>query len=55
MTKSTKVILEPAIKARLQDNGAEASVLSIPQFTAFVKGEIDRYQAIIKEANLKSE
>ena len=50
-----KVILEPAIKARLQDNGAEVSALSIPQFTAFVKGEIDRYQAIIKEANLKSE
>jgi tripartite-type tricarboxylate transporter receptor subunit TctC len=50
-----KVILEPGIKARLQDNGAEVSALSIYQFTAFVKDEIDRYQAIIKEANLKSE
>jgi tripartite-type tricarboxylate transporter receptor subunit TctC len=50
-----KVILEPGIKARLQDNGAEVSALSIDQFTAFVKGEIDRYQTIIKEANLKSE
>jgi len=50
-----KVILEPGIKARLQDNGAEVSALSIYQFSAFVRGEIDRYQAIIKEANLKSE
>jgi tripartite-type tricarboxylate transporter receptor subunit TctC len=50
-----KVILEPGIKARLQDNGAEVAALSIDQFTAFVKGEINRYQAIIMEANLKSE
>jgi tripartite-type tricarboxylate transporter receptor subunit TctC len=50
-----KVILEPGIKARLQDNGAEVTALSIYQFSAFVKGEVDRYQAIIKEENLKAE
>jgi len=49
------VIAEPAIKARLQDNGAEVTPMSIPEFSGFVKGEADRYQAIIKEANLKPE
>jgi tripartite-type tricarboxylate transporter receptor subunit TctC len=49
------VISEPAIKARLQDNGAEVTPLSIDQFATFVQGEVTRYQAIIKEANLKPE
>jgi tripartite-type tricarboxylate transporter receptor subunit TctC len=50
-----KVIAEPDIKARLQDNGAEVSALSIDQFRQFVQSEIDRYDAIIKAANLKAE
>jgi tripartite-type tricarboxylate transporter receptor subunit TctC len=50
-----KVITEPAIKARLQDNGAEVTPMSIYQFSAFVKAEAVRYQAIIKDANIKSE
>src|SRR5580698_136447 len=50
-----KVIVEPAIKARLQDNGAEVTPMSIYQFSAFVKAEAARYQAIIKDANIKSE
>jgi tripartite-type tricarboxylate transporter receptor subunit TctC len=50
-----RIVLEPEIKARLQDNGAEVSALSIDQFTAFVRGEIEKYQAIIKEADIKPE
>jgi len=50
-----KIILEPDIKSRLQDNGAEVSALSIDQFSAFVRGEIEKYQAIIKEADIKPE
>jgi tripartite-type tricarboxylate transporter receptor subunit TctC len=50
-----KIILEPAIKSRLQDNGVAVSALSIDQFTAFVRGEIEKYQEIIKEADIKAE
>jgi tripartite-type tricarboxylate transporter receptor subunit TctC len=50
-----KVIAEPDIKARLHATGAAVSPMSINQFTAFVRGEIDRYQAIIKAADLKPE
>jgi tripartite-type tricarboxylate transporter receptor subunit TctC len=49
------IIVEPDIKARLQDNGAEVTALSIDQFTAFVRGEIAKYQAIIKETDIKPE
>src|SRR5271154_6115966 len=50
-----KVIAEPDIKAKLQQTGAAVSPLSINQFTIFVRGEIDRYQGIIKGADLKPE
>ena len=50
-----KVILEPDIKARLQQTGAAVSALSIDQFTAFVRADIERYQTIIKNGNLKPE
>jgi len=50
-----KIILEPDIKSRLQDNGAQVSALSIDQFTGFVRSEIDKYREIIKEAHLKPE
>jgi tripartite-type tricarboxylate transporter receptor subunit TctC len=50
-----KILLEPDIKARLQDDGAEVRPLSIDQFTAFVRGEIDKYRDIIKAADIKAE
>jgi tripartite-type tricarboxylate transporter receptor subunit TctC len=50
-----KVISEPDIHARLQDNGVQVTALSTDDFTKFVRGEIERYQAIIKEANVKPE
>ena len=50
-----KVLLDPDIKSRLQNDGAEVSVLSTDEFAAFVRKEIDKYQAIIKAADLKPE
>jgi tripartite-type tricarboxylate transporter receptor subunit TctC len=50
-----KILLEPDIKSRLENDGAQVSPLSIPQFTAFVQREIDKYKEIIKVADIKSE
>ncbi|HZC57838.1 MAG TPA: tripartite tricarboxylate transporter substrate binding protein [Xanthobacteraceae bacterium] len=50
-----KILLEPEIKTRLENDGAQVSALSIPQFTAFVQHEIDKYKEIIKSADIKSE
>lgn len=50
-----KVISEPAINARLKDNGAEVTAMSMAQFSAFARGEIERYQAIIRETGVKPE
>jgi tripartite-type tricarboxylate transporter receptor subunit TctC len=50
-----KIILEPDIKSRLQDNGAQVDAMSMDQFAGFVRGEIEKYQAIIKEADVKAE
>jgi tripartite-type tricarboxylate transporter receptor subunit TctC len=54
-TAVNKIIFEPDINARLQDNGVEISAPSIDQFSEFVRREIEKYQLIIKEADLKSE
>ena len=50
-----KVILEPEIKSKLEANGADVSALSIDQFSAFVRADIDRYKEIIKDGDLKPE
>jgi tripartite-type tricarboxylate transporter receptor subunit TctC len=50
-----KVLMGPEIKLRLENDGAQVSALSIPQFTAFVQREIDKYKEIIKAADIKSE
>jgi tripartite-type tricarboxylate transporter receptor subunit TctC len=50
-----KIIVEPDIKKRLEDNGAAVTPLSIEQFTAFVHAEIEKYQSIIKAAGIKPE
>ena len=53
--QSTKSSSEPEIKSRLENDGAEVSALSIDQFTAFVRAEIDKYKEIIKDGDMKSE
>jgi tripartite-type tricarboxylate transporter receptor subunit TctC len=50
-----KILLDPEIKQRLENDGAQISALTIPQFTDFVQREIDKYQGIIKAADIKSE
>jgi tripartite-type tricarboxylate transporter receptor subunit TctC len=50
-----KVILEPDIKAKLQQNGCDVVALSIDQFSAFMRAEVERYKGIIKAADLKPE
>jgi tripartite-type tricarboxylate transporter receptor subunit TctC len=54
-TAINKVIVEPDIKAKLQQAGAQVSTLSIDQFATFVRNDSDRYRAIIKEGDLKPE
>ncbi len=50
-----KVILEPDIKSKLEASGADVSALSIDQFGAFVRADIERYRGIINAGNLKPE
>jgi tripartite-type tricarboxylate transporter receptor subunit TctC len=54
-TEINAIVTDPVMKSRLRENGVEVSALSIDQFSAFVRGEIERYQAIIKEADIKPE
>ena len=49
------IIAEPATTARLRAIGAAVTPLSIDQFAAFVRADIDRYRAIINGANLRVE
>ncbi|MGB6538022.1 MAG: tripartite tricarboxylate transporter substrate-binding protein [Xanthobacteraceae bacterium] len=54
-TAINKIILEPAINARLKAIGPEVRALSIDQFASFVRADIAKYRAIIKDGNLKPE
>ena len=54
-TEINKILLEPDIKSRLENDGTQVSTLSIPQFSDFVQREIDKYKEIIKAADIKSE
>jgi tripartite-type tricarboxylate transporter receptor subunit TctC len=50
-----QILLEPDMKARLQNDGAEVSALSMDEFAGFVRAEIAKYQSIIAAADLKPE
>lgn len=54
-TAINKILLEPDIKSRLQNDGAVVTALSIDQFTGFVQSEIDKYKEIIAQAGVKAE
>lgn len=54
-TTINKIILAPAINAKLKAIGPEVQALSIDQFSSFVRTDIAKYQAIIKDGNLKPE
>jgi tripartite-type tricarboxylate transporter receptor subunit TctC len=50
-----KIILEPEIRSKLEAAGADISPLSVDQFTAFVRGDIEKYKEIITQGDLKPE
>jgi tripartite-type tricarboxylate transporter receptor subunit TctC len=54
-TAINQILLEPEMKARLQNDGAEVSALSIDEFSGFVRGEIGKYQTVITAADIKPE
>jgi tripartite-type tricarboxylate transporter receptor subunit TctC len=50
-----KILNEPEIKHKLLEQGADVTPMSLDQFAEFVRGEIAKFQEIIKEAGLKPE
>jgi tripartite-type tricarboxylate transporter receptor subunit TctC len=48
-----KILVEPDVAAKLRDAGADVSPIAIDAFAAFVRGESEKFQGIIKEAGLK--
>jgi tripartite-type tricarboxylate transporter receptor subunit TctC len=47
-----KILGEPDIKQKLLEQGADVSPISVDQFAAFVKAEGEKFQGIIRDANL---
>ena len=43
------------VQARLRDDGAEVTPMSVDQFAGFVKSESDKYIRIVKETGVKPE
>jgi tripartite-type tricarboxylate transporter receptor subunit TctC len=54
-TAINKIILEPAINAKLTAIGPEVRALSIDQFASFVRADSAKYREIIEAGNLKPE
>ena len=48
-----KVLLQPDVKAKLLEAGAEVMPISVDQFGSFVKSESEKFLQIINEAGLK--
>ncbi len=47
-----KILAEPEMKQKLLEQGANVSAISIAQFASFVKAEREKYQRVIRDANL---
>jgi tripartite-type tricarboxylate transporter receptor subunit TctC len=47
-----RIIVDPEVKQKLLEAGADVGPISIEQFTSFVKQEGAKFQAVIKDANL---
>ena len=52
-TEINRILQEPDVKARLVDAGAEVTPMSVGQFEAFVKAEVVKFAAIIRDAGIK--
>jgi len=49
------ILMLPDIRAKLREDGAEVTPMSVDQFAAFMKTEAEKYQQIIKDTGIKSE
>jgi tripartite-type tricarboxylate transporter receptor subunit TctC len=54
-TEINRILLQPDVKAKLLDAGADVMPMAVDQFSAFVKSESAKFLQIIKDANLKPE
>ena len=52
-TEIGAILVQPDVKAKLLDAGADVMPMAVDQFTAFVQSESDKFLQIIKDANLK--
>jgi tripartite-type tricarboxylate transporter receptor subunit TctC len=50
-----RILVEPDVKARLLDAGADVMPMPVDQFGVFVKSESEKFLQIIRDANLKPE
>ncbi len=52
-TELNRILVQPDVKARLLDAGADVKPMAVDQFAAFVKAESEKFLRIIKDSNLK--
>jgi tripartite-type tricarboxylate transporter receptor subunit TctC len=50
-----KIVTQPDVRAKLRDDGADVTPLTVDQFTDFVRAESEKYAAIIKDSGVKPE
>jgi tripartite-type tricarboxylate transporter receptor subunit TctC len=50
-----RIVMQPDILAKLRDDGADVSPMTIDAFIAFVQAESEKYLAIIKQSGVKPE
>ncbi|HQD84849.1 MAG TPA: tripartite tricarboxylate transporter substrate-binding protein, partial [Quisquiliibacterium sp.] len=54
-TEIAKVLAMPHVKKRIADIGGVTMPLSPAQFGDFIRGEIDKWSTVIRQANIKAE
>jgi len=54
-TEINKILVQPDVKAKLLEAGADVTPISVDQFAAFMKTESEKFLQIIKQAGLKPE
>jgi len=50
-----KIVTQPDIRAKLRDDGADVTPLTVDQFTAYVKAESEKYLQIIRQSGVTPE
>jgi tripartite-type tricarboxylate transporter receptor subunit TctC len=51
----TRVLAMPQVKKRIADMGGWTSPMTPAQFNAFIRSEIDKWSAVVKQAGIKAE